>query len=49
MAELVEKTRAVMHSNRYFMNFAGGTPKIFAFITPDEAAAMQEHGLLQGA
>ncbi|MET3793060.1 hypothetical protein [Aquamicrobium terrae] len=31
--------------NLYFVNFAGGEPKIFAWITPDEAQAMKDHGL----
>lgn len=40
------KSGTIRFANRYFVNFAGGAPKIFAFITPDETAAMQEHGLL---
>lgn len=31
--------------NIYFVNFAGGAPKIFAWITPDEEQAMKDHGL----
>jgi hypothetical protein len=31
--------------NIYFLNFADGDPKIFAFVTPDEEAAMKKHGL----
>lgn len=31
--------------NIYLVNFAGGSPKIFAWITPDEAGAMKDHGL----
>lgn len=31
--------------NVYLVNFAGGSPKIFAWITPDEAQAMKDHGL----
>ncbi len=31
--------------NVYFVNFAGGEPKIFAWITPDEQQAMKDHGL----
>ena len=31
--------------NIYFVNFAGGHPAIFAWITPDEAQAMRDHGL----
>lgn len=30
----------------YLVTTAGGTGKIFAYITPDEEQAMQEHGLL---
>ena len=33
-------------TNLYYLTFAGGTPKIFAFITPDEGKAMREHGLV---
>ena len=32
--------------NIYFLNFAGGRPAIFAWITPDEAQAMKDHGLI---
>lgn len=35
----------VRFTNIYYLSFAGGTPKIFAFITPDETKAMREHGL----
>jgi len=31
--------------NIYFVNFAGGEPRIFAWITPNEAQAMKDHGL----
>lgn len=31
--------------NIYFVNFASGEPRIFAWITPDEAQAMKDHGL----
>jgi len=31
--------------NVYFVNAAGGEPKIFAWITPDEQQAMKDHGL----
>ncbi|KQW78065.1 hypothetical protein ASC89_14740 [Devosia sp. Root413D1] len=40
------KTGTVGFANRYFLNVAGDTPKIFAYITPDEHQAMQEHGLI---
>lgn len=32
-------------TNLYYLTFASGSPKIFAFITPDEGKAMREHGL----
>ncbi len=32
--------------NVYFVNFAGGDPKIFAWVTPDEQQAMKDHGLV---
>lgn len=32
--------------NIYFVNFAGDRPEIFAWITPDEAQAMRDHGLV---
>ena len=38
-------TGTIAFRNTYFLNFAGGEPKIFAWITPDEAQAMKEHGL----
>ncbi|MCO5144703.1 MAG: hypothetical protein M9895_00840 [Aquamicrobium sp.] len=31
--------------NLYFVSFAEGEPRIFAWITPDEAQAMKDHGL----
>ena len=37
---------SVRFSNIYYLTFAGGSPKIFAFITPDEGKAMREHGLV---
>ncbi|RYE46415.1 MAG: hypothetical protein EOP24_16085 [Hyphomicrobiales bacterium] len=40
------KAGTVGFTNRYFLNLAGDTPKIFAYITPDEQQAMQEHGLI---
>lgn len=36
----------IRFQNLYLVNFADGNPKIFAFITPDEEKAMQEHGLI---
>jgi hypothetical protein len=32
--------------NLYFLSFASGQPKIFAWISPDEEQAMREHGLV---
>lgn len=34
--------------NIYFLTFASGSPKVFAYITPDEQAALREHGLISG-
>jgi hypothetical protein len=36
----------VVFQNIYFLNFADGSPKVFAYITPDEEQAMKDHGLL---
>jgi hypothetical protein len=36
----------VTFTNRYFINLADGTPRIFAYITPDEELAMKDHGLV---
>lgn len=36
----------IAFQNIYFLNFAAGDPKIFAYITPDEEQAMRDHGLL---
>ncbi len=36
----------VTFTNRYFLSFADGKPKIFAYITPDEEQAMKDHGLV---
>ena len=33
-------------TNLYYLTFASGSPKIFAFITPDEGRTMREHGLV---
>lgn len=40
------KAGTIGFTNRYFLSFADGTPKIFAYITPDEQQAMKDHGLL---
>jgi hypothetical protein len=32
-------------TNHYFVTTADGSPKIFAYVTGDEAQAMKEHGL----
>lgn len=39
------KSGSVAFTNRYFLTYASGAPKVFAYITPDEQAAMREHGL----
>jgi hypothetical protein len=39
-------TGTVTFTNHYFVTLAGGSPKIFAYVTPDEAQAMRDHGLL---
>lgn len=36
----------IVFQNLYFLNFATGGPKIFAYITPDEEQAMRDHGLI---
>ena len=36
----------VRFRNLYFVTIASGEPKIFAYVTPDEEKAMQEHGLV---
>ena len=36
----------IAFQNMYLLTFADGTPKIFAFITPDEERAMHDHGLV---
>lgn len=38
-------TGIIAFRNLYFVSFAGGEPRIFAWITPDEAQAMKDHGL----
>lgn len=38
-------TGTIAFRNVYFVNFADGQPRIFAWITPDEQKAMREHGL----
>lgn len=40
------RTGTVGFTNRYFVNLAGDTPRIFAYITPDEDQAMKNHGLI---
>jgi len=39
-------TGTVTFTNRYFISLADGSPKIFAYITPDEEQAMKDHGLV---
>jgi hypothetical protein len=36
----------ISFQNIYLLNFADGGPRIFAYITPDEAQAMKDHGLI---
>ena len=36
----------IVFQNLYFLNFATGEPKVFAYITPDEEQAMKDHGLI---
>lgn len=36
----------IVFQNIYFLNFAEGKPKVFAYITPDEEQAMKDHGLI---
>lgn len=38
-------TGTIAFRNIYLVNFAGGQPRIFAWITPDEQQAMKDHGL----
>jgi len=38
-------TGSIAFRNIYLVSFAGGEPKIFAWITPDEQQAMKDHGL----
>jgi len=39
------KLGTIRFENVYFVSQVGETPKIFAWVTPDEQAALQEHGL----
>lgn len=41
-------TGQIEFDNVYVLTLASGEPKIFAYITPDEQAALREHGLLPG-
>lgn len=40
------RTGTIAFRNVYLVNTAGGEPKIFAWITPDEQQAMKSHGLI---
>jgi hypothetical protein len=40
------KSGHVQFRNLYFVTIAGGEPRIFAYVTPDEEAAMKAHGLV---
>lgn len=39
-------TGTIRFQNLYFLNFAEGSPKLFACIAPDEEKAMKEHDLI---
>jgi len=39
-------TDTIEFDNVYFLTLASGEPKIFAYVTPDEQAALREHGLI---
>lgn len=39
------KSGHVTFTNFYCITTAGGAPKIFAYVTPDEEQAMKDHGL----
>ena len=39
-------TGTIAFRNVYFVNFADGQPRIFAWVTPDEQQAMKDHGLV---
>lgn len=38
-------TGTIRFENIYFVSRVGAEPKIFAWVTPDEQAALEEHGL----
>jgi hypothetical protein len=38
-------TGTIRFENVYFVSFVEETPKIFAWVTPDEQAVLKEHGL----
>jgi hypothetical protein len=40
------KAGQVTFTNFYFVTIADGSAKVFAYVTPDEEQAMQEHGLV---
>jgi len=39
------RSGTIRFQNVYILSFADGSPKCFCYITPDEDAAMAEHGL----
>ena len=39
-------TGSIAFDNVYFLTLASGEPEIFAYVTPDEQAALREHGLI---
>jgi hypothetical protein len=40
------KAGQVTFTNFYFITIADGSAKVFAYVTPDEDQAMQDHGLI---
>jgi hypothetical protein len=40
------KVGSIGFTNRYVITTAYGSPKIFAWVTPDEQAALRERGLV---
>lgn len=41
-----DKTGSIRFENVYFTTLVAGDPKIFAWVTPDEQAALRSHGLI---
>jgi hypothetical protein len=40
------KIGSIRFANEYLVSFADEMPRIFAWVTPDEQAALEEHGLV---